>query len=379
MSLVLTEDQEMLREAASGFLSEKSPISAFRKLRDDEVAQGFSPELWKEMAEMGWAGIAVPEAHGGSDFGLVGAGILAEEMGRHLVASPFLASAVMAATALTKVASDEQAAPYLSALAVGESLFAIAMDEGPKHRPDRTSLLAERSGNGFRLTGKKTFVADGHVADHLIVAARTAGQPGETEGITLFIIDASSESVSRSKTAMVDSRNAAEIDFNGVEVTSDAVIGSVDEGWDGLQKILNAGRAVVAAEMVGSADQAFGMTMDYIRERKQFGVPVGAFQALQHRAAHLYCELEICRAVVLDALQALDGEDDDAARKVSLAKAKVTQVALIAAQEGIQMHGGMGMTDAFDIGLYIKRIKVAGEMLGDASFHGEALARELGF
>ena len=328
---------------------------------------------------MGWAGILVPEEHGGADFDMVGAGLIAEEMGKNLTASPYLATAIMAATAMNKVASEKQAAAHLPDIASGKKLYAVAIDEASKHNPAKTMLKAERSGNGFKLTGKKTFVADGQTADHIIVAARTSGAAGEQDGITLFIVDANTDGLTAEKSDMVDSRSAARLKFDGVGVDADAVLGEVDQGWNGLTSILNSGRAGLAAEMLGAGTQAFSMTMDYIRERKQFGVPVGGFQALQHRAAHLYTELEMARAVVLSALQALDNDADDANTLVSLAKAKVGQVALVAAQEGIQMHGGMGMTDAFDIGLYIKRIKVAGEMLGDASFHGEALAQELGF
>ena len=379
MALVLTEDQEMLREAAAGFLAEKAPVSEFRKVRDANTEEACSPDLYMEMAAMGWAGILVPEDDGGSGFGMVGAGIIAEEMGKHLTASPFLATAMRAATALNKLGSAEQKAENYPDLISGHLLIALAVDEGRKHRPTSIKMEAKRSGNGFKLNGSKTFVADGQIADKLIVAAQTSSDPGDTNGITLFLVDAKTTDIECSKTPMVDSRGYAKIDFNDVEVTADAVLGEVDAGHGGLETILNAGRAGLAAEMTGSASQAFAMAMAYISERKQFGVPVGSFQALQHRAAHLYTEIEMAKAVVLSALQALDDNADNASRLVSLAKAKAGQVALLAAQEGVQLHGGMGMTDAFDIGLYLKRVKVAGEMLGDASYHGEQLARDLGY
>lgn len=379
MALILTEDQEMLREAAAGFLTEKTPVSEFRKVRDADTDKACSPDLYMEMAAMGWAGILVPEEDGGSGFGMVGAGIIAEEMGKHLAASPYLSTAMMAATALNKLGSAEQKNENFPELISGHLLIALAVDEGRKHRPGSIKMEAKRSGNGFKLNGSKTFVADGQIADKLIVAARTDSEPGDTNGITLFLVDANAAGIERSKTPMVDSRGYAKINFNNVDVTADAVLGEVDEGHVGLETILNAGRAGLAAEMTGSASQAFAMAMDYINERKQFGVPVGSFQALQHRAAHLYTEIEMAKAVVLSALQALDDNADNASRLVSLAKAKAGQVALLAAQEGIQLHGGMGMTDAFDVGLYLKRVKVAGEMLGDASYHGEQLARDLGY
>ncbi|MEM9678225.1 MAG: acyl-CoA dehydrogenase family protein [Pseudomonadota bacterium] len=381
MALVLNEDQEMLREAAAGFLGEHAPVAAFRALRDSADKRGFSPELWASMAEMGWAGIAVREAHGGADFGLVGAGIVAEEMGKTLTASPFLSSSVLGAVALTRFGSANQQAAHLPGLASGAHLFALAVDEGRKHRPAQTALNAKRHGNGFQLNGTKAFVVDGPTADQFIVAARTSGAPGDEHGITLFLVPADAAGLSRETRETVDSRGVAELQFDAVDVTADAVLGEIDQGYAPLETILNAGRAVLAAEMVGHASAAFEMTVAYIGERRQFGVPVGSFQALQHRAAHLLTEIEMAKAVTLAALQAFDaGEDEHTlSRVVSIAKAKVGQVALLAAQEGIQMHGGMGMTDAFDIGLYIKRVRVASELFGDASFHGNRLAETLGF
>ncbi|MEM1038772.1 MAG: acyl-CoA dehydrogenase family protein [Pseudomonadota bacterium] len=385
MALVLNEDQELLRDAAAGFLGEHAPVAAFRALRDSDAMQGFSPELWASMAEMGWAGITVPQAYGGADFGLVGAGIVAEEMGKTLTVSPFLSSSVLGAVALTRFGNADQQATHLPGLASGTHLFALAVDEGRKHGPAKTALSAKRHGNGFQLNGTKAFVVDGPTADHFIVATRTSGTPGDEHGITLFLVPADAAGLSRKTRKTVDSRGVTELDFKNVDVTADAVLGDIDQGYGPLETVLNAGRAVLAAEMVGHASAAFEMTVAYISERKQFGVPVGSFQALQHRAAHLLTEIEMAKAVTLAALQAFDASDDygdtdhSVSRAVSIAKAKVGQVALLAAQEGIQMHGGMGMTDAFDIGLFIKRVRVASELFGDPSFHGNRLAEALGF
>ena len=379
MALVLNDDQQMLKEAASGFINQNAPVSKLRELRDSEAEEACSPDLWIEMAEMGWSGVLVPEDEGGAGFGMVGAGIIAEEMGRQLVASPYVATAVMGATALNIAGSKEQRGEIFPALLAGELLMGLAVDEGSRHRPFNVTTKAERSGNGFKLSGRKTFVADGHIADRLIVAARTSGAVGDSGGITMFLVDAGTKGISRERAPMVDSRGYADIEFTDVELTADAVLGDVDGGGDVLTAVLNAGRACIAAEMVGSAAQAFEMTLSYIAERKQFGVPLGSFQALQHRAAHLYTEIEMCRAMTLSALQALDNNADDAGVTVAIAKAKVGQVALLAAQEGVQFHGGMGMTDEFDIGLYLKRMKVAGEFLGDASYHGEQVALALGY
>ena len=379
MPLVLNEEQEMLREAARGFLDEKAPVGALRKLRDANDETGFDRDLWKEMADMGWAGILVDEEHGGADFGFVGAGVIAEEMGRTLTASPFLSTSVLAATALKKLAGDAHKQEHLPKIAAGETLFALAVDETRKHGPAKTAMAAEKAGNGFKLSGDKTFVADGHVADKLIVAARSAGSAGDENGLTLFLVDAKARGVSIERTIMVDSRNAARIKFDGVEATGDDVIGEVDGGYMALEGVLNAGRAGLAAEMSGSAQQAFAMTMDYLKERKQFGTEIGRFQALQHRAAHLYAEIELVKSAVLKALQDLDDHYGMAGPICALAKAKAGEVAKLASQEAVQMHGGIGMTDEYDIGFYMKRIRVAQEMFGDTAFHTDRLASLRGY
>ena len=379
MPLVLTEEQELLKESARGFLEEKAPVAALRKLRDDNDADGFDRGLWKEMAEMGWAGILIEEEHGGADFGFVGAGVVAEEMGRTLTASPFLSTSILAATALRKYGTDAQKAALLPQIATGDLVMALAVDEDRKHNPRGTALAAEKSGNGFKLSGSKTFVADGHVADKFVVAARTGGAPGEKAGVSLFVVDAKAKGVAAERTAMVDSRNAARVTFEGVDATGDDVIGELDAGHDALEAVLAAGRAGLAAEMTGSADAAFKMTTDYLKDRKQFGVEIGTFQALQHRAAHLYCELELAKSVALKALQDLDDNFGMAGLTASLAKAKVGEVAKLAALESVQMHGGIGMTDEYDIGFYLKRIRVAQEMFGDPAFHADRLAQLRGY
>jgi acyl-CoA dehydrogenase len=379
MPLVLTEEQQLLRDSARGFLDEKAPVSALRKLRDSRDAVGFSRPLWKEMAEAGWAGVLVEERHGGSDFGFVGAGVLAEEMGRTLTASPFLSTSILAATALRKFANKSQQDALLPKIAAGEALFALAVDETSKHRPAQIAMRAEKSGNGFRLSGDKTFVADGHVADKIIVAARTAGAPGETGGLTLFLVDATAKGVAAERTEMVDSRNAARLKFDRVEATGEDVIGEVDGGAAVLDGVLAAGNAGLAAEMSGAAQAAFAMTTDYLKQRTQFGRVIGSFQALQHRAAQLHVEIELVKSVVLKALQDLDGNFGFAGITCSLAKAKAGEVAKLVSQEAVQMHGGIGMTDEYDIGFYMKRIRVAQEMFGDFAYHADKIARLRGY
>ena len=375
MPLLLTEEQSMLRDSARGLISDKAPVAHLRKLRDDRDATGFSRELWATFAEMGFAGLLIPEEHGGSGLGAVEAGVVMEEIGRTLMPSPFFSTAVLAASALARGGSAAQQSEHLPKLASGALLASLAIDEGSKHRPINIAMRAVRSGNGFRLDGAKALVVDGHVADLLIVAARSAGSAGEREGLTLFLVDPKARGVSVERTVLVDAHNAARIVFDNAEVDADHVLGEVDGGAALLDGVLDLGRAAVASEMVGLSEEVFGRTVAYLRERKQFGKAIGEFQALQHRAAELYIDIEITRAAVLKAQQALDARTLNAAAAVAVAKSRAGTTATRAVQEGVQMHGGMGMTDQFDIGFFMKRARVCEELLGDANYHTDQLAR----
>jgi alkylation response protein AidB-like acyl-CoA dehydrogenase len=317
----------------------------------------------------------VDEQFGGSGLGCVEAGVVMEEIGRTLMPSPFLSTAVLAASALARGGTMGQKSELLPRISAGDLVAALAVDEGTKHRPLQTSLRAERSGNGFRLNGAKALVVDGHVADLLVVAARTAGSAGERDGVTLFLVDPKAKGVAAERTIMVDSHNAARITFDDVEVNADSVLGEVDQGFALLDDVLNIGRGAIASEMVGLSEEVFSRTVSYLRERRQFGKKIGEFQALQHRAAQLYIEIEITRAAVLKALQTLDKDVAGATAAVAVAKARAGTTAARAVQEGVQMHGGMGMTDAIDIGFFMKRARVCEELFGDANFHADQLAR----
>ncbi|MCC8983186.1 acyl-CoA dehydrogenase family protein [Bradyrhizobium acaciae] len=379
MALVLTEEQSMLRESARGLISDKAPVAHLRGLRDSKDATGFSRDLWKTFAEMGFSGLLVPDQFGGSGLGCVEAGIVMEEIGRTLMPSPFLSTSVLAASALSRGGSEAQKAQHLPKIADGSLLAALAIDEGAKHRPLQTKLQATRAGNGFKLSGDKAFVVDGHTADLLIVAARSAGSAGDKNGLTLFLVDPKARGIAVERTAMVDSHNAARIVFDNVEVNADSVLGEVDQGLGLLEGVLNIGRGAVASEMVGLSDEVFGRTVAYLKERKQFGKAIGEFQALQHRAAELYIDIEITRAAVLKALQALDTDIGKAATAVAVAKARAGTTATLAVQEGVQMHGGMGMTDQFDIGFFMKRARVCQELFGDSNYHTDQLASGKGY
>lgn len=374
MALVLTEEQSMLRDSARDFLSGTAPVAHLRQLRNSRDETGFSRELLGRFTDMGFTGMLIPEAHGGLGLGYVEAGLLMEEIGRNLTPSPFLSSSAVAATAIAAAGSEAQKQALLPQIASGSLLVTLASDEAGKHRPSQVAMRAERQDAGFILNGAKTFVLDGHVADKLIVVARTSGSTTDTNGITLFIVDRTAPGVSVERTVMVDAHNAARISFDGVTVLADAVLGGEGQGWAVLEATLDAGRALAAAELLGVAQESFDRTVAYLKERQQFGKTIGEFQALQHRAAALYCDIEFSRATVLAALQALDAKSEDVKSAVSIAKAHAGKTATVAVQEAVQMHGGMGMTDEFDVGLFMKRARVLQELFGDTFFHAERLA-----
>jgi len=374
MSL-LTDDQKMLQETAASFLADEGgPAKQLRHWRDTGCTDGYGTDLWKQFGELGLTGICIPESHGGLGLGATEAALVLEEIGRNLTPSPFLTTAVAAARAIEGSAHADRWYPGILA---GEAVLALAVDEGPHHAPGQVALEAKRQGNGFVLNGAKQFVVHGNSADMVVTAARTAGSPGEIDGITLFAVPKGAATVETVN--LVDSSKAARLSFEDVVLDADAVIGEVDGGRVPLSRTLNAGRAAAAAELVGVASGASAMTVDYLKQRKQFGKAIGEFQALQHRAAHLYGEIEIARAAAYKAAALLDSGDERAELFVSVAKAKAAEVAGLAAREGVQLHGGIGMTDEHDIGLYMKRAAVLGELFGDAYHHRNKVAELSGY
>ena len=373
VKMILSEEETMLAESARGFLDADAPLSKLRKMRDDGKAH--DPQLWAEMAAMGWCGVLVPEDNGGVDMGHAAAGVIAHELGKTLAVSPFLSTAVMAATALKQVDSAASA-ERLSAIAEGRLTYALALDETSKFAPENSQLACEKSGNGFRLNGQKSFVVDGGFADRVLVLARSGEGP---EDLTLFDLPADRAGITRNDQAMIDSRNAARVEFDNVEATGDDIIGAAGDAMTVLRPALQAGQAALSAEMTGLAAGAADMTVGYLKERQQSGRPIGSFQALQHRAAHLWCEMEVTGSAILHAGRMLDSDPENAAMAVSLAKARAIKTAKLAVIEGVQMHGGIGMTDAFDMGFFMKRARVASEWLGDYGYHAEQVAAARGF
>ncbi len=380
MALVLNEEQNLLQQTARSFVQGKAPVEALRKLRDERDETGFSRELWKEMTDLGWAGVAVPEEYGGFELGYVGLGLILEECGRMLTASPLVSTVLLGATAVALGGSEEQKNSILPAIIGGEQILTLALDETPHHAPTKISMTAEKSAEGFVLNGKKEFVMDGHVADKFIVAARTSGKSGEEKGISLFLVDADNPGVAAERLSMVDSRNAAKVTFKNVKVSSGALLGELDKGFPLLEKVMDIGRIGLAAEMLGMAQEAFQRTLEYLKERKQFGVLIGSFQALQHRAVVMFCEIELCKSMVLKALSAIDEKDEkNLPILASATKAKMGETLKLVSNEAIQMFAGIGMTDEHEIGFFLKRARVAQQIFGDQSYHLDRFASLNGY
>lgn len=379
MSLVFNEEQRLLKDTAKEFLTTTAPVEALRKLRDEKDPTGYSQALWEQMVELGWASIILPEEYDGLDFGFMGLGAIIEESGRTLTASPLFSTVVVCASILILGGNDEQKQANLPAIAAGQLTIALALEESHHHNPAAVDLAATKTAEGFTLNGNKTFVLDGHSSDKLIVVARTAGLAGSTDGLSLFLVDANAAGVNRSRTIMADSRNAANIIFDNVCVDNSALIGELDQGFSILDPVLDRGRIAMAAEMLGGALECFERTVDYLKEREQFGVKIGTFQALKHRAAIMYTELELSKSVVLDALSAIDEQRADVSQLASLAKARLNDVYQLVTNEAVQMHGGIGVTDELELGFFLKRARVAIQIFGNSGFNRDRYASLCGY
>jgi len=379
MALVLNEEQRLLQDTSREFLSNHAPVTSLRALRDNRDSKGYSTELWQQMAELGWASIILPQEYGGLDFGFTGLGVVMEETGRTLAASPLLASAVIGASAILLGGNASQKESLLPAIASGELTLALALEESHHHRPNRIATRAQADGDGYIITGSKTFVLDGHSADRLLVVARNDGETGDTSGISLFLVDPDSEGLRRQRTSLMDSRNAANISFDHVRVSRDALVGEPGLGWAVLEPTLDRARVALAAEMLGSALEAFERTVAYLKEREQFGVKIGSFQALQHRAAHMQSRIELCRSVVLQALTAVDESPEQLPLLASLAKAQLNELVKLVSNEAVQMHGGIGVTDELEIGFFLKRARATMQTFGDSGFHKDRYATLCGY
>jgi len=369
MALILNEEQQSLKDIAKEFLQKNAPVTHFREIRDTNNELGYDESLWKEMVNLGWSGILIPEEYGGFDFGMVGMGSIFEEMGKTLTPSPLFSTGVLGASLITLGGNDSQKQSLLPKIVEGNLTTALALEESSRHSPFSISTQAKKNGDKYEITGEKTFVIDGNSASLLIVAARTDGNVDDESGMTLFLVDPSADGLEITKTSMVDSRNSAQIKFNNVVVSSSETLGELNNGSGLLENVLDRAQIAISAEMLGNASQAFDITLEYLKERKQFGAVIGTFQALQHRAAEMYSELELTKSSVIAACNAVDDNSNDLRRMASLAKFKAGETNYLVTNEAVQMHGGVGVTDEYDVGLYLKRARVTEQIFGNSEYH----------
>lgn len=369
--LASNEDQQMIREAALQFLEEHQPISEHRALRDGDDPSGVSPKLWEEMVGLGWAGLLVPEAQGGAGLGFRELGVVLEALGRHVASTPLLSSSVLAASAISLVDGWSGAAEA-AGIADGSVHAALAFEESARFAPERVETSARREGSGFVLRGRKRPVVDGATADTLLVLARIDGTDGQAG---LFRVDPKSAGVSHTLLRWIDGRRAADMVFDDVKLGSDAQVGSTRPLSALVDGIVDRGAAAVSAELVGVAAAAFALTVEFLKTREQFGQPLAEFQALQHRCARMYVDVERTISLVQDALRGLDESTEDASIAASAAKAMASETARAVTEDCLQLYGGLGMTEEQDIGLYFKRARVGSLLLGDASYHYRRFAR----
>ena len=379
MKLVLSEEEQFLKDTAKNFAEERSPISHFRSLRDNNDPNLWDKNIWLEMVKLGWPGILIPEEFGGSNFGVTGIGVILQECAKTLTPSPLFATGVLGAYAISEFGNDDQKNNYLPKIVNGEITTALAVDEITHHDPSATELIAKKNNSGFTLSGKKIFVIDGASADLLIVLARTSGSKGDSTGLSLFFINSNQSGIEAKKLDMADSRNYANIYFNDVSVDKSSLLGDLETAGETVESILDIGRIAMSAEMLGNAESAFEITLDYLKQRKQFGALIGSFQALQHRAAEMFCEIELTKSSVLAAMRAADENSNELQRLSSLSKTVAGETLHLVSNEAIQMHGGIGVTDEYDIGFFLKRARVTEQIFGSAKYHTERYANLSGF
>jgi|TARA_B100001094_G_scaffold314378_1_gene353154 alkylation response protein AidB-like acyl-CoA dehydrogenase len=379
MKLVLTEEEQFLKDTAKNFAEERSPITHFRALRDNNDPLLWDKGLWNEMTKLGWPGILIPEDYGGSNFGITGISVILNECAKTLTPSPLFATGVIGAYSIANYGTEKQKKYYLPKIASGELTTALAVDESSHHNPANTEIFAKKEGSNFIVNGKKTFVIDGASADLIILLARTSGDKGDMTGLTLFLVDANSNGFETKKLDMADSRNYSNINFNNVEISDSNILGDLETGGEIIENVLDIGRIAMASEMLGNAEAAFETTIDYLKQRKQFGVLIGSFQALQHRAAEMFCEIELTKSSVMGAMKAADEGSNELQRLSSLAKTMAGETLHLVSNEAVQMHGGIGVTDEYDIGFFLKRARVTEQIFGSSKYHTERYANLSGF
>ena len=372
MDLGLDEQQEMLKNFARDFLEKECPESLVREMEEDD--QGYSPDLWKKMAEQGWMGLTIPEDQGGAGMTLCELVVLLEEFGRALVPGPFISTVVLGAVPIMEAGTDEQKAQYLPKIAAGEVIMTMALTEpSAKWTADGVTLEAKKDGGDYVLNGTKLFVPDAHVTDHMVVVARTGGK-GE-DGITLFIVDSKSDGIKFEQLKTIAADKQSEVIFENVKVPAANILGSEGKGWEIVEKVSRVATVAACAYLVGLSQMDFDTTLNYAKERVQFGRPIGSFQAIQHKLADAIIDVDGSRFITYKAAWSLTEGEEDTDLMISMAKAWASDASRRVVAHGQQIHGGIGFTKEYKIQLYFRRQKWMELMWGDADYHREKVAQ----
>jgi alkylation response protein AidB-like acyl-CoA dehydrogenase len=371
MNFDLTEEQQILVDSVAKFVKNDSPVERFRKLRESE--RGWDPSIWAQMGEMGWLGVPFPEEQGGFGGRFVDLALILEQLGRGLVPEPLIPSVVLAGGLLSRLGTDAQRETFLLPMIEGRTSLALAYAE----RQSRYDLAdcgttAKKSAAGFVLDGDKTWVLNGHAADQIVVVARSAGGPRDAQGLSLFVVDGNASGVERIRVPGMDGQRTALVRLRGVEVGADRLLGPEGGALPHLEWAIDRGAAAACAEGQGAVQELFERTIAYLKQRVQFGVPIGSFQALQHKAADMYAETELCKSsMYLAAIQADAERDDERKAEISAAKLQLTRGGWFVQENAIQLFGGIGVTDEQDEGLFFKRLRVLQALFGDADWHAD--------
>ncbi len=369
MNFDLTDEQQMIVDAVSKYVENDSPVERFRKLRDTET--GWEAKAWQTMGEYGWLGVAFPEEQGGFGGSFVDVALILEQLGRTLVPEPFIASVVLAGGLVSRLGTPEQIERVLAPMIAGETTLALAYAE-TQSRYDLfdCATKAEKSAGGYTISGEKVWVLNGHSADAYVVVARTSGGRRDEDGLSLFLVENGTKGLSRVRVPCMDGQSAGLLKLEGVEVPAESLLGEEGAALSHLEWAIDRGAAAACAEAQGCLGELLDRTVEYLKERKQFGRAIGTFQALQHRAADMFAEVQLCRGTMYVAAISADSDDVDTRRaEISVAKTQLTRGGWFVQENAVQLFGGIAITDEQDTGLFFKRVRVLQGLFGDADHH----------
>ena len=377
MNLDLTEEQEMLRTSARDFLTKECPKALVRKLEEDE--KGFSPDMWRKMADLGWMGLVLPEKYGGQGMGFMDLIILLQEMGRNIVPGPFFCTVVLGSLPILNAGSEEQKNEFLPKIAKGELVMTLAFTEpGARYDAAGVHTKAETHGDTFVINGTKLFVENAHIANYIICATRTRKGDAPEDGITLFIVDAKSQGIKCEVMPTIGADKLCEVVFDNVKVPKKNMLGKLHGGWHILSKALEQATIAKCAEMVGGEEAAMEMTLAYVKERVQYGKPIGSFQVIQHYCANMWMNVETSRDILYKAAWSVAEGLPTSDTEVAVAKGWINEAYKFVTERALQCHGAIGTTRDHDIGLYYRRAKSGELAFGDTDFYKEVVAQKLG-